>query len=104
MSLRKVYRGERMESVFESIMTGLKEAVDDAKSTNKKLSRRTVTILPVKEYQADQVKKNQKFCGHVAKFFRGISGSNEKDSRGMGSGNKSSIRCGQQNIKHDGDG
>lgn len=59
MSLRKVYRGERMESVFESIMTGLKEAVDDAKSTNKKLSRRTVTILPVKEYQADQVKKSE---------------------------------------------
>ena len=78
MSLRKVYRGERMESVFESIMTGLKEAVDDAKSTNKKLSRRTVTILPVKEYQADQVKKIRNSVGMSQSSFAGYLGVTKK--------------------------
>lgn len=33
-----------MNSVYESIMTGFAEAVEDANSTNKKLKRRIVTI------------------------------------------------------------
>lgn len=48
-----------MKSVFESIVTGLNEAIEDAQSEDKKLSRRTVTIIPVKEYGADQVKKSE---------------------------------------------
>ena len=39
-----------MSRVFDSIMTGLTEAVEDAQSENKKLHRRTVTVIPVKEY------------------------------------------------------
>ena len=38
-----------MKSVYESIMTGLNEAIEDAQSEGKKLNRRTVTIIPVKE-------------------------------------------------------
>ena len=41
-----------MKSVYESIMTGLNEAIEDAQSEGKKLNRRTVTIIPVKEYGA----------------------------------------------------
>ena len=36
-----------MKSVYESIMTGLNEAIEDAQSEGKKLNRRTVTIIPV---------------------------------------------------------
>ena len=52
-----------MKSVYESIMTGLAEAVEDAKSKDKKLQRRIVTIIPVKQYTADQVKKIRKIAG-----------------------------------------
>ena len=37
-----------MKSVFDSIMIGLTEAVEDAKSADKKLPRKIVTIVPVK--------------------------------------------------------
>ena len=44
-----------MKSVFDSIMTGLTEAVEDAKSADKKLPRKIVTIVPVKQYTPEQV-------------------------------------------------
>ena len=34
-----------MKSVYESIMTGLNEAIEDAKTEDKKLSRRQVTSM-----------------------------------------------------------
>lgn len=34
-----------MKSVYESIMTGLNEAIEDAKTKDKKLSRRQVTSM-----------------------------------------------------------
>ena len=34
-----------MKSVYESIMTGLKEAIEDEKTKDKKLSRRQVTSM-----------------------------------------------------------
>lgn len=34
-----------MKSVYESIMTGLKEAIKDEKTKDKKLSRRQVTSM-----------------------------------------------------------
>ncbi|MCD7717513.1 MAG: hypothetical protein LUI39_13910 [Lachnospiraceae bacterium] len=40
-------------SVYESIMAGLKEAVEDAKSGEKKLQRNTVSDPPMRENQAD---------------------------------------------------
>ena len=67
-----------MKSVYESIMTGLQESVDDAQAANKKLSRRTVTILPVKEYQADQVKKNRNTEGMSQRSFAGYQGVTKK--------------------------
>lgn len=67
-----------MSSVFESIMTGLTEAIEDAQFGNKKLNRRTVTIIPVKEYQADQIKKIRNNVHMSQKTIAGYLGVSEK--------------------------
>ncbi len=50
-------RGDNMRNVYESIMAGLNEAIEDAQDQEKKLPRRKVTIVPAEEYQAEEVKK-----------------------------------------------
>ena len=40
-----------MSNVYESIMTGLNEAVEDSKSYEKKLTRRVVTVIDVYKRQ-----------------------------------------------------
>ena len=59
-----------MGSVYESIMTGLNEAVEDAVSKEKKLVRRKLDIVPVKEYQADEVREIRKSTGMSQKTDR----------------------------------
>jgi len=44
-------------SVYESIMVGLNEALEDAQSEKPVLKRNNVTIEPVKVFEADEVKK-----------------------------------------------
>lgn len=51
-----------MSETYDSIMRGLQEAINDA-AGNKKLTRRTVTVIPVKNYSADEVKKIRKSTG-----------------------------------------
>lgn len=46
-----------MSNVYESIISGLSEALEDAKSDEKKLKRNVVHIEPVKEYNAEEVKR-----------------------------------------------
>ncbi len=41
-------------SIYESIMTGLNEALEDAKNTKPILKRHKVTIEPVKVYEAEE--------------------------------------------------
>ena len=82
-----------MKSVYESIMTGLNEAIEDAQSEGKKLNRRTVTIIPVKEYGAEQVRN-----------IRNSVGMSQSTFGSLGSGDKSSFRCSQQNFEYDGNG
>jgi putative transcriptional regulator len=67
-----------MNKVYESIMTGLSEAIEDAQSGNKKLHKRTVTIIPVKEYQADQIKEIRKNVSMSQKTFASYLGVSEK--------------------------
>lgn len=52
----------RMSEAYDSIMRGLQEAINDAVG-NKKLPRRTVTVIPDKNYSADEVKKIRKSTG-----------------------------------------
>lgn len=67
-----------MNSVYESIMLGLAEAVEDAKSSDKKLKRRVVSIIPVKEYGAEQVKQIRKSTGMSQKVFASYMGVSAK--------------------------
>ena len=63
-----------MGSIYDSIIAGLEEAVEDAKSKDKKLQRRTVTIIPVKIYGAKEVQEIRKKTGLSQKFFAGYLG------------------------------
>ena len=67
-----------MKSVYESIMTGLNEAIEDAQSEGKKLNRRTVTIIPVKEYGAEQVRNIRNSVGMSQSTFAGYLGVTKK--------------------------
>lgn len=67
-----------MGSVYESIMTGLNEAVEDAVSKEKKLVRRKLDIVPVKEYQADEVREIRKSTGMSQKTFANFLGVSDK--------------------------
>lgn len=52
-------------SVYESIMVGLNEALEDAQSEKPVLKKNKVTIEPVKVFEADEVKKNTNFDRNV---------------------------------------
>lgn len=64
--------------VYESIMTGLKEAIKDTNSDKKTLKRRKVVIMPVKIYEAEEVKKIRKDVGMSQKCFAGYLGVSDK--------------------------
>ncbi len=65
-------------SVYESIMTGLNEALEDAQSAKPILKRHKVTIEPVKVYEADEVKKIRKSTGMSQKLFASYMGVSDK--------------------------
>ena len=67
-----------MSGVYESIMAGLAEAVEDAQDTEKKLKRHIVSVVPVKEYDAEQIKKIRKSTGMSQKAFAGYMGVSDK--------------------------
>ena len=67
-----------MSKVYESIMTGLTEAVEDAQSKDKKLRRRVVTIVPVKEYSASEIQAIRKSTGLSQRLFAGYMGVSDK--------------------------
>jgi len=67
-----------MSSVYESIVTGLTEAIEDVQGEEKKLKRRVVTIVPVKEYEASEIKAIRKTTGLSQKLFAGYMGVSDK--------------------------
>lgn len=67
-----------MSGVYESIMAGLTEAVEDAKSSEKKLERRVVSVVPVKKYRAEEVKQIRKSTGMSQKIFASYIGVSAK--------------------------
>ena len=58
-----------MSRVYESIVAGLAEAIEDASGEQKKLPRRTVTIVPVKEYDATSVRAIRTSTGLSQRLF-----------------------------------
>lgn len=75
-----------MSSVYESIVAGLTEAIEDAKSKEKKLKRRVVTIVPVKEYEPFEVKAIRNSTGLSQKLFAGYMGVSDKTVEAWESG------------------
>ncbi|MBE5874752.1 MAG: helix-turn-helix domain-containing protein [Lachnospiraceae bacterium] len=67
-----------MSKVYESIMAGLTEAVEDAQSKDNKLRRRVVTIVPVKEYSASEIQAIRKSTGLSQRLFAGYMGVSDK--------------------------
>lgn len=75
-----------MNNIYESIVAGLTEAIEDAQSKEKKLKRRVVTIVPVKEYEADEIKAIRKSTGLSQKLFAGYMGVSDKTVEAWESG------------------
>ena len=67
-------------------MAGLQEAIEDAKSKEKKLPRRVVTVVPVKEYNASEVKKIRNETGRSQKTFASYLGVSRKTVEAWESG------------------
>ena len=67
-----------MKSVYDSIMTGLSEALEDAKSEEKELKRNTISIMPVKKYDAKEVQNIRKNTGLSQRLFAGYMGVSTK--------------------------
>lgn len=47
------------KTVFDSILSGLNEALEDAKKETPSLKRQQVTVIPLKIYGANDIKKSE---------------------------------------------
>ena len=65
-------------SVFDSIMAGLNEALEDSTSEKPVLKRHKVTVQPVKVYGAEEVKKIRNEIGMSQKTFASYMGVSDK--------------------------
>lgn len=72
--------------VYESIMAGLNEALDDAQSDTPILKRHKVTVEPVKIFSADEVKSIRYSTGMSQKSFAGYMGVSVKTVEAWESG------------------
>lgn len=63
-----------MSKVYEGIMRGLNEAIEDAQSKEKKLKRNVIEIAPLKSYNADDIKAIRKKMGMSQRLFAGYMG------------------------------
>ena len=68
----------RKNRKYESIMTGLNEAIEDAKSNKPVLKRQALTIEPVKVYEAEEVKRIRNATGMSQKIFASYMGVSDK--------------------------
>lgn len=60
--------------IYNSIMAGLYEAIEDSKSEKPILKRQKVSITPVKIFEASEVKKIRNSTGMSQKTFAGYLG------------------------------
>ena len=67
-----------MRKVYDSIMAGLAEAVEETEGKDLKLKRRTVSILRVKEYSAKGIQDIRKRTGLSQKLFANYMGVSAK--------------------------
>ena len=60
--------------VFDSILSGLNEALEDAKKETPSLKRHRVTVIPLKVYEANDIKKIRTSTGLSQKYFASYMG------------------------------
>ena len=75
-----------MSNVYESIMTGLNEALEDAKSEKPILKRHKVIVEPVKVYGPEEVKRIRNSTGMSQKTFASYMGVSDKTVEAWESG------------------
>lgn len=63
-----------MGSLYESIISGLSESIEDVQREKKKLTKHVVSIVPVKEYNSKQIQNIRKKTGMSQKVFAGYMG------------------------------
>ena len=86
-----------MEHVYESIMTGLAGAIEDAQSKEKHLQRRIAAVMPVKTYNAKEDRI-------IAKTVCWLYGSFTQNGRSLGSRDKPPFRNSKPYFEYDGNG
>ena len=62
------------KTVFDSILSGLNEALEDAKKETPSLKRHQVTVIPLKIYGANDIKKIRNSTGLSQKYFASYMG------------------------------
>ena len=67
-----------MSDVYNSIMSGLKEAIQDAENGGISLKRTIVTVVPLKEYRPDEIKRIRNMTGFSQKAFASYMGVSHK--------------------------
>ncbi len=75
-----------MSDVFNSIVAGLNEAIKDATSEKKVLKRNTVSIIPLKVYSSDEIKRIRMSIGMSQSTFAGYMGVSGKTVEAWESG------------------
>lgn len=63
-----------MSNIYENILAGLQEAIDDNVDGKKTLKRRMVAIVPVKEYSSEEIKQIRNNTGLSQKLFASYMG------------------------------
>ena len=67
-----------MSAMYDSLMEGFTEAIEDAKSKKKKLKRTKITIEPLKEFKAGEIKLLRQKMGMSQHSFAGYLGVSPK--------------------------
>jgi len=62
------------KTVFDSILSGLNEALEDAKKETPALKRHRITVIPLKVYEANDIKKIRTSTGLSQKYFASYMG------------------------------
>ena len=60
--------------VFDSIVSGLNEALEDTKKETPSLKRHRITVIPLKVYEANDIKKIRASTGLSQKYFASYMG------------------------------
>lgn len=67
-----------MSKYYEDLVASIEEAIVDAQLDENKLKRRIVTVIPVKEYKSEEIKKIRKNTGLSQKLFASYLGVSNK--------------------------